>query len=169
MPKNDKEEIEKLKNELETSKKIIKNLELKIKDLENLLKISKNQHEEKMKILKEAHLNEKKKLEEEHKKYQEKLEEERKTISEKNLSQLYKMEEIMSINFTSSDQKINYSLPCVENSIFAEIEEKLYKVYPEYRETNNYFLHEGKTILRFKTLKENKIKPGLPIMLIQYS
>ena len=122
-----------------------------------------------MKKLKIDHLNEIKKLEEEYKKHQEKHEEEKKTISENNLSQLYKMEEIMSINFTSSDQKINFSLPCVGNTIFAEIEEKLYKEYPEYRETNNYFLHKGQTILRFKTLKENKIMPGFPIILIQYS
>ena len=169
MPKNEKEEIEKLKNELEASKITIKKQEIKIKELENLLKIQNNQHEEKMKILQEAHLNEKKKLEEKLKKHQEKYEEEKKTINENNLSQLYKMEEIMCINFTSSDQKINYSLPCVGNSIFAEIEEKLYKEYPEYRETNNYFLHKGQTILRFKTLKENKIKPGFPIILIQYS
>ena len=169
MPKNEKEEIEKLKYELEASKITIKNQELKIKELENMLKIANEQHEEKMKILQEAHLNEKKKLEEKLKKHQEKFEEERKMIDGNNLSQLYKMEEIMSINFTSSDQKINFSLACVENSIFAEIEEKLYKEYPEYRETNNYFLHEGKAILRFKTLKENKIRPGFPIILIQDS
>lgn len=137
--------------------------------MENKLKIVNNQHEEQLKKLDEAYLIEKKKLEEEYKNYKEKHEEEMKTISENNLSQLYKMEEIMCINFTSSDQKINYSLPCVGNSIFAEIEEKLYKEYPEYRETNNYFLHKGQTILRFKTLKENKIKPGFPIILIQYS
>ena len=122
-----------------------------------------------MKILEKAHLIEIKKIEEEYKKHQEKHEEEKKIISENNLSQLYKMEEIMCINFTSSDQKINYSLPCAGNNIFAEIEEKLYKEYPEYRETNNYFLQKGQTILRFKTLNENKIKPGFPIILIQYS
>ena len=169
MPKNEKEEIEKLKYELEASKTTIKNQELKIKELENLLEIENMKHEEEMKKLHEANLDIIKRLDEKLKKHQEKIEEERKIIDGNNLSQLYKMEEIISINFTSSDQKINYSLACDRNNIFAEIEEKLYKEYPEYRETNNYFLHEGKTFLRFKTLKENKIRPGVPIILIQYS
>ncbi len=169
MPKNEKEEIEKLKYELEASKTTIKNQELKIKELQNLIEIENMKHDEEMRKLQEANLNMIKRLEENFKKHQEKIEEERKIINENNLSQLYKIEEMISINFTSSDQKINYSLACARNSIFAEIEEKLYKEYPEYRETNNYFLHEGKTILRFKTLKGNKIRPGVPVMLIQYS
>ena len=43
----------------------------------------------------------------------------------------------MCVYFTSSDQKINYPIPCINTDIFAEVEEKLYKEYPEYRNTNN--------------------------------
>ena len=40
--------------------------------------------------------------------------------------------EMMCVNFTSSDQNINYSIPCTSSDIFAELEEKLYKEYPKY-------------------------------------
>ena len=73
--------------------------------------------------------------------------------------------EMMCVNFISLDQNINYSIPCTNSDIFAEIEEKLYKEYPQYRETNNGFLHNGNLILRFKTIAENKIESGKPIIL----
>ena len=72
---------------------------------------------------------------------------------------------MMCVYFTSSDQKINYHIPCINHDIFAEVEEKLYKEYPEYRETNNYFISNGKQILRFKTIVENNIGNGLPVIL----
>ena len=71
------------------------------------------------------------------------------------------------INFISNDQKIYYAIPCSGDSIFAEIEEQLYKKFPEYRETNNTFVADGKTILRFKTINDNKIGTGFPVMLIK--
>ena len=71
------------------------------------------------------------------------------------------------INFISNDQKIYYAIPCSGDSIFAEVEEQLYKEFPEYRETNNTFLAEGKQILRFKTINDNKIRKGFPVMLIK--
>ena len=73
--------------------------------------------------------------------------------------------DVMSVNFISSDGNIHYSIPCISSDIFAEIEEKLYKFYPTYRETNNTFLYNGNSILRFKTLAENKIENGIPITL----
>ena len=48
--------------------------------------------------------------------------------------------DIMSINFTSSNKVINYSIGCLSTDIFAIIEEKLYKEFPELRATNNIFL-----------------------------
>ena len=73
------------------------------------------------------------------------------------------------VTFISSDQKITYGIPCSGDNIFAEIEEILYREYPEYRETNNTFLANGKEILRFKTIDDNKIGTGRPIMLIKPS
>ena len=64
------------------------------------------------------------------------------------------------------DQKVQFSIPCTKNTIFSEIEEKLYKLYPEYRETNNTFIANGSQVLRFKTISENQIGSGLPVFFI---
>ena len=72
----------------------------------------------------------------------------------------------MEVNFISMDQKVHYCVPCIDTDIFAEIEEKLYKQFPEYRETNNYFISQGKQVLRFKTIAQNKIGNGLPVTLV---
>ena len=137
---------------------------------------------------KNNYMNKIKEIEEEKKKIFENYEEERKKINikheeemarinaehEENMKKmenlnLYNLNDIISLNFSSTDQKINYSLACLKNDIFAVVEEKLYKEYPEYRETNNFFVQKGQTILRFKTLKENNINPGFPILLIKPS
>ena len=72
----------------------------------------------------------------------------------------------MSVNFISADQQVHYSIPCTPNNTFAEVEEKLYKQFPEYRETNNQFFANGKDILRFKTISENEIGNGFPVTMI---
>mgnify|MGYP002626936257 CR=1 FL=1 len=74
-------------------------------------------------------------------------------------------EKIIAALFTSSDQKINYSIACKNTTPFVRIEEKLYEEYPEYKDTENYFLHNGAIIKRFKTIEENNIKNGKPIIL----
>lgn len=78
---------------------------------------------------------------------------------------LYSINQILALNFTSMDQKIHYAIPCVGNDIFVDVEKKLYDIYPEYKETNNIFLSNGKTILRFKTIHENNLESGFPIIL----
>ena len=45
------------------------------------------------------------------------------------------------------------------------MEEKLYEEFPEYKETDNYFVVDGKRVKRFKTMKENNIKNGRPVIL----
>ena len=74
--------------------------------------------------------------------------------------------DIMSVNFISSDQNVHFSIPCLNTNTFAEVEEKLYKEFPQYRETNNNFLANGMQVLRFKTIAENKIGRGYPVTLI---
>ena len=76
------------------------------------------------------------------------------------------MNDIMSVNFISMDQNVHFSVGCLKTNTFAEVEEKLYKQYPEYRETNNNFIANGTQVLRFKTIAENKIGNGLPVTLI---
>ena len=75
-------------------------------------------------------------------------------------------DDIMCVNFISSDQNVHYAASCLKTNTFAEIEEKLYKQYPQYRETNNSFIANGTQVLRFKTIAENKIGNGLPVTLI---
>ena len=72
----------------------------------------------------------------------------------------------MCVNFISSDKTIHFAASCLKTNTFAEIEEKLYKQYPQYRETNNTFIANGTQVLRFKTIEENKICNRLPVTLI---
>ena len=74
-------------------------------------------------------------------------------------------EKVISALFISSNSKIAYAITCKNTTPFVRIEEKLYEEYPEYKETDNYFLHNGKIIKRFKTVEENHIKSGKPIIL----
>jgi len=74
-------------------------------------------------------------------------------------------EKIMAAQFISTDQKITYAIPCKNTTPFVRVEEKLYEVYPEYKETENHFIHSGNIIKRFKTIEENNIQSGIPIVL----
>ena len=74
--------------------------------------------------------------------------------------------DIIAVNFISMDGNVHYAIIAEKNKTFAEIEEKLYQQYPQYRETNNNFLANGTQILRFKTIGQNNIKSGIPITLV---
>ena len=74
--------------------------------------------------------------------------------------------DIIVIHFISLDQNINYSIKCLKTDTFAEVEEKLYQKYGEYRETNNNFTANGRIILRFKSINDNHIKDGDKVQLI---
>ena len=76
--------------------------------------------------------------------------------------------DMIAISFISTDQKINkFPISCVKTDRFAEIEEKLYQEFEEFRETNNTFIVNGSTVLRFKKMSENNIKNGDIIELIK--
>ena len=64
----------------------------------------------------------------------------------------------MSIIFISDDQRVHYSFVCKNTDKFKDLESKLYKIYPEYSKTDNYFLSNGRTIIKSKDLEFNKIK-----------
>ena len=72
---------------------------------------------------------------------------------------------MMCISFKSIDQTIDFSVPCLGSDIFLAIEEKLYQEFPKLKDTNNYFLHNGKDVLRFKTMAQNNIKSGDKIII----
>ena len=77
------------------------------------------------------------------------------------------MNDIMVINFLSSDQNIRSSIPCLPDDTFAEVEEKLYQQFNEFRDTNNILLFKGTTILRFKKVRENYIHNGDTIQVVK--
>ena len=78
---------------------------------------------------------------------------------------LVNLDDKMVINFQSNNPQINQGIKCLETDTFAEVEEKLYKIYDELRNTNNMFTINGGPVLRFKTLKENKIKDRDKVLL----
>ena len=73
--------------------------------------------------------------------------------------------DLVLINFESGDGQIRRGIQCMKNEIFAEVEEKLYKFYEEFRDTNNTFIANGNCIKRFKTIEENNIKNGDKVLL----
>ena len=76
-------------------------------------------------------------------------------------------EKLISIIFISVDEKIHYSLICKNTDTINKIEAELYKEYPDYSETDNYFLCKGKIINKFQTFERNHIKNGDIIILNQ--
>ena len=81
--------------------------------------------------------------------------------------QLFNIDDVMVINFYSEDKNINYGIKCLKTDTFAEVEEKLYQKYPDYRNTNNNFVAKERIVLRFKKIFENGIIDGDKIQLIK--
>lgn len=71
---------------------------------------------------------------------------------------LSKDENLMSVIFNSVDQKIHCSIICKNTENFSKVEKELYNKYPEYKNKNTYFLANGNTVNKGKTLEFNKIK-----------
>jgi len=73
---------------------------------------------------------------------------------------LKKNEKLLSIIFTSNDQKILYSVICKNTDKFEVVEQSLFEKYNEYKQGENYYLCGGNQIDAKKTIDENKIKNG---------
>ena len=84
-----------------------------------------------------------------------------------NTTQLVDFNKIRVVQFISMDHSLICGIKCLLTDTFAEVEEKLYKIYPQYRETNNAFQVDGRTILRFKTIAENNIQEGHGVQIIK--
>ena len=79
-------------------------------------------------------------------------------------------EKIFPINFTSIDSKIgHYSIIGKNTDTFVRLEEKLYELYPEYKDKETYFMKNAIKIKRFKSLDENNIKENDILMLYTYN
>ena len=163
-------------NEIKTNEEIQNNILIKrINELENELKIEKEKNNEINNIIKiykekeekmNIYGNESKEL------LIQKLLEKDNEIKELKLKlskfpfELNEGEELMCINFNSDDQKIkNYSIICKNSDIFNLIENKIYKDFPEFYNSENYFTVNGMKIHKNKTLKENKISNNDVIIL----
>ena len=82
-----------------------------------------------------------------------------------NLKKYVEYNNIMVVHFISGDSRINHGIKCLKTDTFAEVEEKLYQMYEEFRETNNIFLVKGNIVKRFKKMNENNINNGDKILL----
>ena len=112
-----KDDNVKLNNELNKAKYIIQNFEDKLKErLKEINNLKNNILQKEDEIL---HLK----------------------LNMKNTKTLNKAsfnnDDIISIHFISSDQNINCPIKCLKNDTFAEVEERLYQKYQEFREFNN--------------------------------
>ena len=172
-------EIERLKRELKEEKYKNKNLENTInelrskntKDIENLKKEIK------------AYIEKVEKLSSENKNLKDKIKGQGTKSNSDDIVSLYKRidelnaklkrypfsleegEKIMTIVFTSVNQKLNYSLICKNTDTIHKLEAQLYKEYPKLGEAEYYFICNGTVVKKFKTLEELKIKSGDVIVL----
>ena len=80
---------------------------------------------------------------------------------------LEKNEKIMSIIFSSVNQKVNYSMVCKNTDTINKLEAKLYEEYPNLSERENYFLCKGRLLNKFQSFEKNHIKNGDIILLDQ--
>ena len=73
---------------------------------------------------------------------------------------LEKNEELISIIFCYKEKNRFYSMICKNTDSINNLEEKLYKEFPELSGNSNSFLFKGKNIDKFQTFNDNKIKNG---------
>ena len=157
--------INNLEKELKNNKNNNDALIIKINSLEKELKNNKNKNESELNnLLKNEKLINYNKLlqllgekEEKIKKLEE--------LKSRYPFELSEGEELMSIIFNSTDQQIQASMICKNTDLFSTIEKKLYDIYKQYGEQENYFMSNGNKITRHKTLKENGIHDGNVIVL----
>jgi len=77
----------------------------------------------------------------------------------------YTRDQMIALNFISSDDRIKYAIPCLLKDLFVDVEKKIYEKFPQYREENHIFLSDGNIIKKFKTVGENKLQSGIPIIM----
>ena len=146
-----------LKNELIKANKTIESQRLKIKELENTIQNLKNNNQS-MNMIKQLEIDIKNK-DNELNRLKNDLEKEKNNQNDVKVGR----SEMIAVSFQHPNY--NYCVACVKNDTFAEVEEKFYKEFPELRNTNNTYLVNGSQVLRFKTIEENKIKNGYPVLL----
>jgi len=150
-----RKENEEYKNKIYNLEKYIKELEIKCREKDNIIK------EQKLKI--EKLYNKVKGYENNSHNFSLN---DRYRISElENELNIYKSyflspgEKLISVIFISIDQIVNNFKVIAKNTDkFSKLEDILYEKYPKYKDTENYFIVNGKKINRNRTLEDNKIK-----------
>ena len=66
------------------------------------------------------------------------------------------------------DKSIKCIILCKENDIFNVIINKIYEKYPTYNNINNYFISNNSIVNEYKSLKENNIKKGDCVILVEF-
>ena len=141
---NDNQNINMIKEQNKIYKNKIDELENKIKKLELIIKEKDNKiNEYKNKLNNNNYINRIKELEKEIEKY-------------KNYC-LSPGEKLITIKFISTDQTIHFNTFAKKNDLFTKLETSLYEYYPKFKDTENYFLVNGKKVNRHRTIEENKI------------
>jgi len=148
---NDKQDNILIKKQNEIYKNKINELENKIQNLELIIK-------EKDNIINEYNqIKEFKNMSDDNNNYINRIKELETEIEKYKNYCLLPGEKLITINFISIDQTINFNTFAKKNDNFAKLEASLYEYYPQYKETENYFLVNGKKVNRHKTLEDNKI------------
>ena len=190
--KKSKNEISK-DNEIERLKRELKEEKDKNKKLENIineLKSKDNNDIQKLKKEIQAYIEKNEKLSSENKNLKDKIKGQGVQNNTDEIVRLYKKienlnekidelnaklkrypfileegEKIMTIVFTSVNQKLNYSMICKNTDTINKLELELYKEYPKLGDAEYYFICNGAKVKKFKTLEELKIKSGDVIVL----
>ena len=148
-----KNKINVYKNEINELKKSIDELEIQLKEKDKLLKEGKETNDNlKTKILEfEIGLNDKSK-----KHNITDIENEIKLF--RDYYHFSSNEKLISIKFISCNQDIDFTLITKNTEAFTKIEQILYEKYPQYKDSENYFIVNGNKINKYRTLEENKIR-----------
>ena len=82
--------------------------------------------------------------------------------------ELNENEKLISIIFTNSAREFHCSIICKNTDRFSTLEAKLYEKFPQYGETDNYFIANGNKVIGHKTLEDNNIKDSDIVILHKF-
>ena len=71
----------------------------------------------------------------------------------------------MTLNFISTDQRVNCAISCYNTDKLSEIEEKLCMQYIELKHEDLFFTGNGNIFDKSLTLEENNMKDGIIILI----
>ena len=72
--------------------------------------------------------------------------------------------EILAVHFQTTNQEINYSVPCYSSDKFSSLVNKFLEEFPDIRNKSIFYLNGGQIMDLDKTVRENRIKSGTTIL-----